>query len=74
MACIDIEMCEKIDTMNTNLETLISQQQNYETLFSGIDNKLNNIGFWVYLIIIGFAVYLIVRWIFRLFSNLALGW
>lgn len=81
MACQDIDLCDKVDQVNTYLLSIQNTQStmtsavdtlSYTTI--ALDDKLNSIGFYVYLLIIGISVYIIIRYIFGIIKSFALGW
>ncbi len=81
MACLDTELCDKIDLLNTNLSVIQTQQTaegptltaiNLDTVsLVRIANSLQ--GYFIIFTAL-FICYKIGQWIFNLVRNLALGW
>lgn len=80
MACLDIELCEKIDTLNLNVENtnLLLATTNEQTLqisqdLISLNDYVQQTNGYIYFAIVAFIVYRIVSWIFSVFRSIALG-
>jgi hypothetical protein len=69
MACLDVELCDKIDVLNTNILELHLDNLNIQTSLIEINDNVIMISSWVSLVIFFAVVYLLIRWLFRLITN-----
>lgn len=81
MACADVELCEKVDTMQTSIDTLNETLTTISghTLQSSTDTPVlvdyvSQTNGYIFFIIVGLITYFIVSWIFKLFKDIALNW
>jgi len=81
MACLDVELCEKVDAMQSSIDALngtLTTISGY-TLQSSTDTPVlvdyvSQTNGYLFFLIIGLITYFIVSWIFKLFKDIALNW
>lgn len=60
--CVDTDLCDKIDTLNTSVQTLISNQTNDNgVLFTSVENM----SMWLQALVLGLCIYFIYKAVVR---------
>lgn len=73
--CVDTDLCDKIDTLNTSVSAILTQQATDSATLSTILSDMNDgyatIETYIGLVIIGFVVFLILRMVWNIFWEYA---
>ena len=73
MACLDTELCDKIDLLNTTVSTIQTQQVSDSLVFAQIQNNDYWIAFYLFFLIVSGACVLILIIVFKDIQRLIMG-
>ncbi len=81
MACLDVELCDKIDSLNTNISAMQLQQSAEGLTLTAINSNIvslvtvaNSIQGYFIIFTALFICYKLGQWVFNLIRDISLGW
>lgn len=79
MDCLDVVLCEKIDTLIVSNNNLLTDFQGFKTDYLAntlLQNEFfSTVSFYLFVIIVFSVLFVIIRWLFRLVADTVLsGW